>query len=162
MKAAVISPIFKSGDVYEAQNYHPISKLSCFYKIMEKVMYKRTYDFLNNNNILYDRQFGFRKHYSTNLALIEVIDKISKTFDDRGCALGGIPGLVESLRYHSYILFSKLHHYGIRGLALEWLKSYFADRYQQVSYAGTILLPLPVTPWSSPGLFKRPIAIPYL
>ena len=48
-------------------------------------MYKTTYDFLINNNILYDRQFGFRKHYSTNLALIEFIDK---TFDDRGCALG--------------------------------------------------------------------------
>ncbi len=145
MKAAVISPIFKSGDVYEAQNYRPISKLSCFSKILEKVMYKRTYDFLNNSNILYDRQFGFRKHYSTNLALIEVIDKISKTFDDRGCALGVFLDLSKAFDTIDHnILFSKLHHYGIRGLALEWFKSYFADRYQQVSYAGTVSLPLPL------------------
>ena len=42
MKAAVITTIYKSGDVFENMNYRPISKLSCFSKISEKVMHKRT------------------------------------------------------------------------------------------------------------------------
>src|SRR6218665_419858 len=103
------------------------------------------YDFLNNNNILYDRQFGFRKNYSTNLALIEVIDKTTKTMDDRGCTLGVFLDLSKAFDTIDYnILFDKLQHYGIRGLALEWFKSYLTDRYQQVSYAGVVSSSLPL------------------
>src|SRR6218665_1193398 len=116
MKAAIITPIFKYGDAYETINYRPISKLSRFSKVLEKVMHKRTYDFLdlNNNNILYDIQFGFRKNYSTNLVLIEVIDKISKTMDDRGCTLGVFLDISKAFDTIDYnILFDKLQHYGL-------------------------------------------------
>ena len=50
--------------------------LSVFNKIMEKLMYKRLSDFLENNKILYEYQFGFRKNYSTSQAVMEVVDSI--------------------------------------------------------------------------------------
>ena len=139
MKIASISPIFKTGDCREVMNYRPISKLPCFSKILEKVMHKRVYDFLTVNNILYDKQFGFRKNHSTNLAIIEVIDKISEAMDDRSCTLGVFLDLSKAFDTLNHnILFAKLHHYGIRGIALEWFKSYFTNRFQQVSYAGIL------------------------
>lgn len=57
MKDAVISPIFKSGDSYKVQNY--LITISCLTKILENVMHRRTYDFLNYNSILHDKPSGF-------------------------------------------------------------------------------------------------------
>jgi len=54
-------------------NYRPISLLSIFSKLIEKLMHKRLYSFLMSNKILYHYQFGFRKSHSPTLALIEVI-----------------------------------------------------------------------------------------
>jgi hypothetical protein len=50
-------------------NYRPISLLTAFSKIFEKVMYKRVSDFLNSNNVLASEQFGFGKSLSTDKAL---------------------------------------------------------------------------------------------
>jgi len=50
--------------------------LSVFDKILEKLMYGWLYNYLRDNNILYDYQFGFRRHHSTYLALIDVVDQI--------------------------------------------------------------------------------------
>ena len=63
-------------DRYLITNYRPISLLSTFDKLLEKLMYKRLYTFITDNNILYEYQFGFRRNYSTTLALIDVIDYI--------------------------------------------------------------------------------------
>jgi len=53
----------------DACNYRPISLLSVFDKLFEKVMYNHLYQHLEYNNILYKYQFGFRKNHGTNLAL---------------------------------------------------------------------------------------------
>ena len=45
-------------------------------------MYKRLYTFLNNNNIIYNLQFGFRQHYSTSHALINITENIRKALDE--------------------------------------------------------------------------------
>ena len=51
-------------------------------KILEKLMYKRLYTFLNKNNVIYNLQFGFRQQYSTSHALINLTENIRKTLDD--------------------------------------------------------------------------------
>src|SRR6218665_294622 len=104
---------------------------------------------------MYDRQFSFRKNYLMNLALIEIIDKISKTIVDRGCTLGAFLDLSKAFDTIDYnILLAKLHHhYGIRGLALEWFKLYLANRYQQVSFAGVVSSPYPYISEFRKGLF---------
>ena len=64
--------------VLHKYNFQPISLLSIFDKIMEKIMHKKLYYFLEENNILFKKQFGFRKNNSTVYALIEITEKIKK------------------------------------------------------------------------------------
>ena len=52
-----VVPVFKKDSKLNYSNYRPISLLSNIEKILERLMYKRLYTFLNNNNILYNLQF---------------------------------------------------------------------------------------------------------
>ena len=70
LKTAKVIPIFKKDSKLDYSNYRPISLLSNIEKILEKPMYRRLYTFLNNKNIVYDLQFGFRQQYSTSQTLI--------------------------------------------------------------------------------------------
>ena len=65
LKFAKVVPVFQKDSKLDYSNYRPISLLSNIEKILEKLMYERLYTFLNNNNIVYDLQFGFRQQYST-------------------------------------------------------------------------------------------------
>ena len=68
LKTAKVVPVFKNDSKLDYSNYHPISLLSNIEKILEKLMYKRLYTFLNKNNVIYNLQFGFRQQYSTSNA----------------------------------------------------------------------------------------------
>ena len=72
LKTAKVVPVFKKDSKLDYGNYRPISLLSNIEKIRENLMYKRLYTFLNNNNIIYKLQFGFRQQYSTSHALINI------------------------------------------------------------------------------------------
>ena len=70
LKTAKVVAVFKKDSKLDYCNYRPISMLSNVEKILEKLTYKRLYTFLNNNNIIYNLQFGFRQQYSTSHTLI--------------------------------------------------------------------------------------------
>ena len=78
---AKISPTLKSGKKELLTNYRPISVLPCFSKILERIMYNRLYEYLNQNNILYNKQFGFRGGHSTDHSLIDLVDNIYNPFN---------------------------------------------------------------------------------
>ena len=59
LKTARVTPIYKTGDENDFGNYRPISLLPCFSKMLEKIMYKRLYNHLSQNHMLYPKQFGF-------------------------------------------------------------------------------------------------------
>ena len=82
LKIAKVVPVFKKYSKLHYSNYCPISLLSNIEKILEKLMYKRLYTFLDNKNIIYDLQFGFRQQYSTSHVLINITEKIRKALDD--------------------------------------------------------------------------------
>ena len=69
LKTARVVPIFKADDPEKFSNYRPVSVLTLFSKILEKLMYRRLLDFVSTHNILFEYQFGFREGYSTNLAM---------------------------------------------------------------------------------------------
>ena len=63
-------------------NYRPISLLPILSKVIEKVVHEQTTKFLNDNNIFYKYQSGFRNNHSTDLFLSFLNDKILKGFDN--------------------------------------------------------------------------------
>ena len=69
-KIAKITPVFKKGEQASLNNYHPISTLSIFNKLLEKQMHKRILDFLDKNKLIYCEQFGFCANHSTDHAII--------------------------------------------------------------------------------------------
>ena len=66
-----------------------ISLLSNIEKILEKLMYKQVYNFLNENNIIYNLQFGFRQRFSASHALINLTENIRQALDEEyiGCGI---------------------------------------------------------------------------
>ena len=89
LKTAKVVPVFKKDSKLDYSNYRSISLLSNIEKILEKPMYKGWYAFLNNNNILYNLQFGFRQQYSASDALINITENVRKALDDGkiGCGV---------------------------------------------------------------------------
>ena len=93
--------------------------------------------FLTGLKILYLKQFGFRKNFSTAHAIINLIDSIENAFDQNKFACGVFIDLKKAFDTVDHeILFKKLWHYGIGGIANDWFKSYFTNRMQYVSING--------------------------
>ena len=137
LKIAKVIPIHKNGSTQDMSNYRPISLLSIFDKIMEKIMHKRLYKFLELNNILYSKQFGLRKNNSTIDALIKITDKIRESVDKGKYGCGIFIDLRKAFDTVNHnILLLKMEHYGVRGPSLQWFRSYLSERKQYVYING--------------------------
>ncbi|XP_057298769.1 uncharacterized protein LOC130629535 [Hydractinia symbiolongicarpus] len=143
LRTSRVVPVYKNkGSSIDVSNYRPISLLSNIEKIYEKVMYNRIIGFLNNHDILYPKQFGFRKQHSTSQAVLTIVERIRHCLDKGELACGVFVDLQKAFDTVDHkILLSKLNHYGIRGKANDWFRSYLTGRLQYVSI-GSVLGPL--------------------
>ena len=135
LKIANVVPIFKANDEMIFSNYRPVSVLPVFSKLIERLMYNRLIQYINENKLLYEYQFGFQRGKSTHMALIVLLDKISEALDRGECVMGVFLDFSKAFDTvdHS-ILFRKMQKYGIQGLALRWFEDYLHDRKQYVTY----------------------------
>ena len=76
------SNLFEKDSKLYYSNYRPNSLLSNIENILEKLMQKRLYTFLNKNIVIYNLQFGFRQQYCTSHALINITENIRKALDN--------------------------------------------------------------------------------
>ena len=137
LKIVKVIPIHKNGSTQDMNNYRPISLLSIFDKIMEKIMHNRLYHFLEVNNILYSKQFGSRKNNSTMNALINITEKIKESIDKGKYGCGIFIDLRKAFDTVNHdILLLKMEHYGVRASTLQWFKSYLHERKQYVYFIG--------------------------
>ena len=136
-KLAKVIPIFKKDNPLLVENYRPISLLPVYSKIFEKVIYKRLYDYLDKNNFVYIRQFGFRAKHSTNHALISLTESIKSHIDAGSYVAGVFIDLQKAFDTVNHdILCEKLTYYGIRGNCQNLIKSFLSNRQQYVSING--------------------------
>ena len=135
LKISQVLPIYKNSDnPMDMNSYRPISLLSNINKIVEKIMHNRMTSFLDKQNIIYAKQYGFRKNHSTIHALIKLTEYAKYAIDNNEFACGIFIDLKKAFDTVSHtILLKKLSHYGFRGTSNAWFKSYLTKRTQFVS-----------------------------
>ena len=132
-----LTPIHKKESKLDHLNYRPISLLSVFSKCFEKLIYSRIYKFLTKNNLISNKQFGFRSKYSTNHALVSITERIKSLLDDSQFVCGIFIDLEKAFDTVNHnILCDKLKYYGLRGNVNNNIQSYLTNRKQYVSING--------------------------
>ena len=121
LNTAKILPIFKCDDSSLFSNYRPISILPCLSKVFEKLFYFRLSAFLEKIDILSHRQYGFRPHHSTTMAILEFVNNIYEGFESNECTIGIFLDLKKAFdTVNHQILIDKLNFYGIHSIPLAW------------------------------------------
>ena len=133
-KLAKVTPIFKSGHKSDPHNYRPISIISVFTRICERIIHDQLYDFLKENSILMPNQSAFRKLHSTTTSLIDCTDYWYENIDKKQMNLSMFLDLRKAFNTVDHkIMFMKLNVIGINGITGDWFSSYLRNRKQYCS-----------------------------
>ena len=133
MKMADVIPLYKNKEKFLVTNYRPISLLVTISKVLEKIIYKRTYGFLCSTEQLYQSQYGFRTGHSCENAISELVGTIVKNKEQKKSTVGVFIDLSKAFDTLNHaMLLQKMERYGIRGCALKWFTSYLDGRKMRV------------------------------
>jgi len=139
-KTAIITPINKTGKKTEVSDYRPVSVLSTFNKIAEKIMYKRLTKFTDEyQKIIYKHQYGYRRKASTETAALEMINHVQMGLDKKmkvSLLFMDLKRAFDIVDINKLLL--TLNNCGIRGQASNLIKDYLSDRQQVVKVNGVI------------------------
>jgi len=132
-KIVKVKPLYKKGDRHDMNNYRPISVISVFAKLLERIMYNRLISFFHKHNILTEVQNGFRKGKCIETATQALIERIQEAIDKRMYSIGIFIDLSKAYDVLNHkLLLEKLSYYGVRGTTNSWFKSYLTNRKQSI------------------------------
>ena len=133
LKISKITPTYKSEDETDPSNYRPISLLSNFNGIFEKLLHYRMKEFIDKNNLMYSSQYGLYKSHSTEHAVLDIFEDILNNMDKRCFSCGFFIDLKRAFDMVNHeVLLDKLNFYGFRGLINDWFQSYLKNRTQTI------------------------------
>lgn len=141
-KISRVTAVFKKGDPDQLGNYRPISIIPVFGKIFEVLINTRLQRFFDTEDVITDRQFGFREMRSAVQAVREVIKCVVNAFEAGEAVSASLLDLSRAFDCveHS-ILLNKLEHWGIRGAPMQLMSSYLTGRCQYVRVDGVLSAP---------------------
>ena len=147
MKQAKVVPIYKnSGSKEIMKNYRPVSLLPVISKVLERIVYNRLFEYLVKHKLLHTSQYGFQPGLSTELAILELQDRLNSALNNKECCAGVFMDLSKAFDTLDHkILLYKLNHYGIRGVAHDWFRNYLTGRSQYVCIDGVNSIRMPIT-----------------
>jgi len=146
LKEAIVVPIHKKKSKTDPTNYRPVSLLSGFSKIAEKIIANRLQDYFENNNLFSNYQFGFRKQMSTADLILYMQEKLARTLADGRTAVLLFFDLAKAFDTLPWdILEKKLEKYNISGETLNLLRTYMTGRKQRVKVNGKLSNTEPLT-----------------
>ena len=129
----MVTPIQKTKESIELTNFRPISVLPVLSKVLERVVYDQLMSYLLNHNLLYERQSGFRPHYSTQDVLLHVTDSWRRAIDESEFTAAAFLDISKAFDCINHdILLSKLVCHGVLERSLVWFTTYLSCRKQQV------------------------------
>jgi len=138
LKYAIVKPIFKKGNKQEISNYRPISLLTSFSKITEKLIYARLHSHMDMNNILVQEQYGFNIHSSTEQAAFTLMNSILTAMNNSQIVGGIFCDLKKAFDHVNHkILLEKLEFYGVEGKFKTLIESHLTGRYQRLALDNT-------------------------
>ena len=130
LKVADILPIFKANDATLKKNYRPVSILPTISKVFERIIHSQIKGHIDE--YLSDYMCGYRKGYSTQHALIALLEKWKGSLDGQGFAGGVLMDLSKAFDCLNHeLLIAKLHCYGFSKKSLQLIMSYLKDRWQR-------------------------------
>ena len=135
LKNAIVIPKHKKGSKEDIRNYRPISLLSTFSKIFDKLMKGYLMNYLETKSILSPKQFGFRSELSTFDALKTLNEEIFSALDSKSNLLSiyiDFSKAFDTVKHD--ILLMRLHHYGIHGIIFDWFSDYVSHRTQSTKF----------------------------
>ena len=133
-------------DTVKSEKFCQLDHSAVFSKIMERLIYNKIFEFLVRYQILFKSQYGFRTGHNTTHATIDFLETIEQALEKDEFAIEIFCDLSKAFDTLNHdVLLEKLHHYGIRGTANKWLKSYLSNRVQYVEWHNCKSGRLPIT-----------------
>ena len=127
--------IHKGGQTNLLDQYRGVSLINSFSKVHEKILYTKLLNFLESNSFFAQRQYGFRPGRSTFHAILDLTNRLTQALASGKVAMAILLDVRKCFdMLDRNVLLSKLEHYGVRGVSLDLLKSYFKDRKQRVFF----------------------------